>query len=125
MTNPALHKACAAAGGNCEDLARLLGITPSAISQVDKETKGAAAARPADRGPHGGPGQQGGAPSRRLPRSRARAGVEEWRRPRMLSTARAWPRWSAWCRRKRGGHPRRDRVGVPAADADAALPAVP
>jgi len=33
MTNPALQKACAAAGGNCEDLARLLGITPSAVSQ--------------------------------------------------------------------------------------------
>jgi len=33
MINPALQKACAAAGGNCEDLARLLGITPSAISQ--------------------------------------------------------------------------------------------
>ena len=33
MTNPALQKACAAAGGNCEDLARLLGVTPSAVSQ--------------------------------------------------------------------------------------------
>jgi DNA-binding transcriptional regulator YdaS (Cro superfamily) len=33
MTNPALQKACAAAGGNCEDLARLMGITPSAVSQ--------------------------------------------------------------------------------------------
>jgi len=39
MTNPALHKACAAAGGKCEDLARLLGITPSAISQWMKKQR--------------------------------------------------------------------------------------
>jgi hypothetical protein len=36
MTNPALHKACAAAGGNCEDLARLLGITPTRDAIVER-----------------------------------------------------------------------------------------